>query len=203
MFAYCNNNPVNQIDSTGTLPKWINGALSFISGTTQVIAGFALGATVGWTGVGAIAAGFLVTNGFSTAFSGFSQVINDAFDSTLLPEENLLKTAVEGVGYLIAGDKGAKIGGAVYEVVNLAATVYSIAGGSSTALTKTANAFGKYPAVAKSTFSMLPASPFFDTYKVTQPLTPIISYIQLPKTWYRVANGIGAATDIIIGVFGE
>ena len=66
MFAYCFNNPANLNDYTGEWPKWLSGALNIAGGALQVAAGAALGATVGWTGLGAVAAGFLVVNGITT-----------------------------------------------------------------------------------------------------------------------------------------
>ena len=76
VFAYSLNNPVNMDDPSGNWPKWASGALTIISGTTQVIAGAALGAAVSWTGIGAVLAGALILNGAATITSGVSQVYN-------------------------------------------------------------------------------------------------------------------------------
>ncbi|MBP3451348.1 MAG: hypothetical protein J6J73_00990, partial [Agathobacter sp.] len=70
LFAYCFNNPINMSDPTGNWPKWVTGALNMVSGVAQMVAGAALGATVGWTGIGAVAAGFLIANGAGTATKG-------------------------------------------------------------------------------------------------------------------------------------
>ena len=69
LFAYCLNNPIMMIDSTGNWPKWVDGVLTVLSGAGQVIAGAALGAAASWTGVGAVAGALLIANGLGTILS--------------------------------------------------------------------------------------------------------------------------------------
>ena len=45
----------------------VTGILSIVGGALQTAAGATLGVTVGWTGIGAIAAGFLIANGLAIA----------------------------------------------------------------------------------------------------------------------------------------
>ena len=73
LFAYCMNNPVNQSDPDGQWPKWVSGALNIVGGALQIVTGVALGATVGWTGVGAAVACFLVANGAAQTVQGIDK----------------------------------------------------------------------------------------------------------------------------------
>lgn len=55
------------------------------------------------------------------------------------------------------------------------------------------------------TASMVP-SLFMDTYRIERAMTATKEYILLPKTGFRITNGIGSLTDItltVIGVFGR
>ncbi len=124
-FAYCFNNPVNMSDETGNWPKWVTGTLNIIGGVAQFAAGAALGATVGWTGVGAVAAGLLLVNGTATATQGVAQIVNHVTKSNTLPEVNIARTAVEESGRVIGGDTGAKVAGTVYDATVFAASVYA------------------------------------------------------------------------------
>ena len=190
------NNPVNMSDPSGHWPKWLTGTLTVISGVSQVIAGAALGATVGWTGVGAVAACFLVANGITTTISGGTQIINDVA-KTSFHEENLIRTTSKGVGKLIGGNTGQNIAATVYDVADTAASLYSIFGGGITSLTKTANALGKTAKITQQTFSTGSYSKFFNSYTIDAGGIAI-KCIQLPKTWLRIVNGIGAGTDSAI-----
>ena len=204
-FAYCNNNPVNLIDPDGNIPKWITGALNIISGATQVITGYALGVTVGWTGIGLVAAGFLMANGAATVRSGVAQVSNDLLGTSYY-EGNYVQDTMVSIGQCIAGDKGANIANKVYKYADAAATAYSIIGGTVAGLTKTAAALGKSATITKSTFSMLPRSPFSDVYKVTEAMNHISVYVRLPKPWFHIANIAGGVTDAaktIYNILGE
>ena len=125
VFAYCNNSPVNMSDSTGHLPKWLRGALNIVSGAFQFAAGAALGATVGWTGVGAVAAALLVANGVATTMQGIGQVVNSVANKEVLREDNFIRTGVEDVGRLVAGDTGAAVAGVVYDTAITAASMYA------------------------------------------------------------------------------
>ena len=199
-FAYCNNNPVNWIDPDGNIPKWINGALTIISGATQVIAGYALGVTVGWTGAGLVAAGFLIANGAATIKSGIAQTSNDLL-GTNWDEGNFVQDTMVAVGESIAGDAGAQIANSFYKAADFLATGYSIIGGTATGLAKTVSALGKSATITKSTFSMLPRSSFYDMYRVSESMNPIIAYVPLPKLWFRITNIAGAATDTVRTIF--
>ena len=47
---------------------------------------------------------------------------------------------------------------------------------------------------------------FMDTYRIERAMTATKEYILLPKTGFRITNGIGSLTDItltVIGVFGR
>ena len=125
LFAYCFNNPVNMDDPTGQWPKWLTGALNVVSGVAQMAAGAALGAFTSWTGVGAVAAGFLIVNGAATATQGIGQIVNDVTKTNVLREDNIVRTAVKDVGHAIGGDTGAKIAGGAYDVAIIAASVYT------------------------------------------------------------------------------
>lgn len=193
LFSYCMNNPVMMSDPSGHWPKWLTGALTVISGLSQVIAGAALGATLGWTGLGAVAAGFLVINGIATAASGTAQIINDVA-GTSIHEENLLRTTSKKIGELIGGNTGQKIAATVYDTADTVASLYSIVGGGTAALSKTASALGKTAKITQQTFSMAKYSKFFNSYTVDAGGIAI-KCIQLPKTWFKVVNGIGAGVD--------
>ena len=125
LFAYCFNNPVNMDDPTGNWPKWLSGALNVVGGALQVAAGAALGATVGWTGFGAVAAGFLIVNGTATAAQGVGQIVNHVTNSNVMREDNIVRTGVQEVGRAIGGDTGAKIAGGAYDVAVVAANLYA------------------------------------------------------------------------------
>ena len=124
LFAYCSNDPVNHVDSEGKWPKWLTGALNTIGGTLEVVAGFTLGATVGWTGIGAAAASALVVDGSATASQGIFQVINDVTDTHYLREDNVARSGVQAIGQMVAGDNGAEVAGVVYDVSIFAAAMY-------------------------------------------------------------------------------
>ena len=125
LFAYCFNNPINMIDEQGEWPKWLTGALNVIGGALQVVAGATLGATLGWTGVGAVAAGFLAANGAATVAQGACQVINDVTDTNTFREDNILRTSAVDLGQAIGGDIGASIAGGTYDIAVFAATAYT------------------------------------------------------------------------------
>ena len=204
VFSYCLNNPVNMLDEDGNLPKWLSGALTVVSGITQVIAGAALVAASHYTGIGLVVGGALILNGAATVLAGSATIINDLTGSNF-SEENIIRTAVRKVGAAIGGETGENIAATMYDVANTAATVYSVVGGGGTALSKTASALGNQVKITKSTFSMVP-SMFMDTYRIERAMTATKEYILLPKTWFRITNGIGSLTDItltVIGVFGR
>ena len=125
LFAYCFNNPVNMDDPTGNWPKWLSGALNVVGGALQVAAGATLGATVGWTGFGAVAAGFLIINGTATAVQGVGQIVNHVTNSNVMREDNIVRTGVQAVGRAIGGDTGAEIAGGAYDVAVVAASLYA------------------------------------------------------------------------------
>ena len=68
-------------------------------------------------------------------------------------------------------------------------------------LEKTARALGKHAEVSKvGTYIFSKPSLFFNEYTVSGPYT-ITRTVFLPKPWFRVANGIGAATDTTISIY--
>ena len=125
MFAYCFNNPVNLVDPTGHWPKWLSGALNIVGGALQITTGAILGTTVGWTGIGAVAAGFLIVNGTSTAIQGVGQIVNHVTDSNIMREDNIVRTGVQEIGRAIGGNTGAKIASSAYDIAVVAASLYA------------------------------------------------------------------------------
>ena len=125
LFAYCQNNPVNMSDSDGNWPKWLTGAANAVSGVLQMVAGAAVGTTLGWTGIGAVAAGFLMANGAATATQGIGQVVNSVSGSRVLREDNIIRTGVQAAGNAIGGQTGAMIAGVLYDGAVIAANIYS------------------------------------------------------------------------------
>ena len=125
LFAYCMNNPISLVDSTGYWPKWLTGTLNTVSGVLQMATGVALGATVGWTGVGVVAAGILMANGAATATQGIGQIVNHVANTEVLSEENLIRSSVQSVGEAIGGETGAAVAGYAYDGVVLAAGLYA------------------------------------------------------------------------------
>jgi len=90
-----------------------------------MIAGAALGATVGWTGVG----GALIVNGAATVYSGIAQSYNGLSNSNSLPEENPVRTRVREVSKAVGGNRGEEIGADVYDALDIATSFYSVVGG--------------------------------------------------------------------------
>ena len=125
MFAYCQNNPVNMLDEGGTLPKWLSGTLNIVSGVLQMTAGAAIGIAAGWTGVGAVAAGVLLVNGAATVTQGTGQVVNYVTQTNAMREDNVIRSGVQQIGYAAAGNTGAKVAGAAYDLGVWAAACYS------------------------------------------------------------------------------
>lgn len=72
-------------------------------------AGVALGATVGWTGIGAVVAGILIVNGAATATQGIGQIVNDVTKSNVMREDNIVRTGVKSIGEAIGGKKGKRL----------------------------------------------------------------------------------------------
>ena len=125
MFAYCGNNPVMGYDPTGEWSKWLSGVVNVVGGATQIAAGVALGATVGWTGFGAVVAGFLIVNGVATTVQGIGQIVNDVSQTEVLREDNVVRTGVQEVGRAIDGDAGAQLAGDAYDLAVVAANIYA------------------------------------------------------------------------------
>ena len=124
LYAYCSNNPVMGYDPNGNLPKWLTGVLNVVSGALQMVAGFALGVTVGWTGFGTVAAWVLIVNGAATVTQGVGQIVNDIADEEILREDNIIRTDIQSVGHDIAGDTGAEIAGYAYDGIVFASSMY-------------------------------------------------------------------------------
>ena len=125
LFAYCMNNPVNLSDESGNWPKWLSGAINTVSGTLQMVAGATLGATVGWTGIGAVAAGFLMVNGAATAAQGIGQIVNHVTNTNTFREDNIVRTGVQSVGAAVGGNKGAAVAGGLYDAAVMTANMYA------------------------------------------------------------------------------
>ncbi len=124
LFSYCFNNPVNLSDPAGNWPQWLTGAINVVSGALSMAAGVALGATVGWTGFGAVVAGFLFINGAATITQGVGQIVNDVTGTNYLREDNIIRTGVQDVGRAIGGDTGASIAGFAYDAAETGAAIY-------------------------------------------------------------------------------
>ena len=135
-FAYANGNPVSNIDpfglsaergnnSSNNWLKGLYGVLNIFGGILQAAAGAVLGATVGWTGVGAVAAAALVLNGAATTTQGIGQIFNTVTQTNTLREDNIIRTGVQEVGRAVAGDTGATVAGMAYDTAILAAALYS------------------------------------------------------------------------------
>ena len=125
MFAYCMNNPVNMDDAVGGWPKWLTGALNIAGGIAQMAAGAALGATLGWTGFGAVVAGFLVVNGAAQTSQGIGQVVNHVTKSNVLNEENIPRKYFKKAGRAVGGKTGEAIAGGLYDTATVAANMYA------------------------------------------------------------------------------
>ena len=125
LFAYCFNNPTNMDDPIGQWPKWLTGALNVVSGAAQMAAGAALGAFTSWTGIGAVAAGFLIVNGAATATQGIGQIVNGVSKSKVMREDNVVRTGTKKVGKAVGGKKGEKLAGVIYDSAAVAANLYA------------------------------------------------------------------------------
>ena len=125
LFVYCANNPVNAADHNGAWFEWVSGVLNIVGGALEAVAGAALGATLGWTGFGAVVAGFLIADGIATTAQGIGQTVNNIAGSQILPEENLLRSGFQSLGRAVGGDTGAEVAGAVYDVAAIGAGIYA------------------------------------------------------------------------------
>ena len=112
-------------DPTGQWSKWLTGALNVVSGALQMAVGATLGATVGWTGRGAVAAGFLIVNGAATATQGVGQIVNDVTKSNVMREDNIVRTGVKSIGKAIGGEPGEKVASGVYDTAAFVANLYA------------------------------------------------------------------------------
>jgi len=69
------------VTAAATSPAFQN-TLAVASGAMQIAAGFAIGATTGWTGVGAVAAGALILNGASSLTMGVTNLTTSSSFNT-------------------------------------------------------------------------------------------------------------------------
>ena len=113
------------LDLSGSLPKWLNGALNIVSGSLQIAAGVMLGSTASWTGIGAVAAGLLIVNGAATITQGVGQVVNHFTKSNTLREDNIVRSGVSSVGRIVGGDPGGTIAEALYDTAITVASIYA------------------------------------------------------------------------------
>ena len=193
LFAFCFNNPINMEDSMGQWPKWLSGALNIVSGVAQMVAGAALGVFTSWTGIGAVAAGFLIINGAAMASKGVGQIVNSVTKSNVMREDNIVRTGVKKVGQAIGGKTGAKVAGSVYDIAAVAANLHAGKVGLQQAglapirvninrvLNNPADEFvscGPAPGVIGNYCRSIPANGYGKIY-VTQ----------LPNGFYQIANG--------------
>ncbi len=111
--------------ATGGIPKWLSGTLNIVGGTLEMFAGAALGATLGWTGVGSFFAGLLVVDGAGRTTQGIAQTSNDITNSNTFYEGNIPKELVKDAGRTIAGDTGAMLAGVAYDASVIAAGWYA------------------------------------------------------------------------------
>lgn len=196
LFSYCGNNPVNYIDPDGHLPKWVSGLLDIASGITQIIAGISLATATAATGVGIAVGVALVANGLTTMYSGIAQVNNHLTGTESMHEENWIRTGAKALGRLVAGEKGQKVAEVVYDVADLAASIYSIGSGANAVIQSTSK-IAKTSRICQSACSMVGNSVFNNMYSVQRAMTPIKEYISLPKPWFRITNMIGAGVDTV------
>ena len=195
LFAYCHNNPVNMSDSDGNWPKWVSGLLDIASGVTQILAGVAMATAAAATGIGVAVGVGMILNGAATIISGGSQIYNYAKGTNSVHEENWIRTGVKALGKVIGGEKGQKTAEIMYDAADLVSTVYSIGGGIK-AINHTAAKLETISSISKSSFSMLRKSKFYNVYSAQSAMSPIKSYISLPKPWFRITNMVGAGIDV-------
>ena len=195
LFEYCFNNPVNMSDPGGNWPKWVSGLLDIASGVTQILAGVAMATAAAATGIGVAVGVGMILNGAATIISGGSQIYNYAKGTNSVHEENWIRTGVKALGKVIGGEKGQKTAEIMYDAADLVSTVYSIGGGIK-AINHTAAKLETISSISKSSFSMLRKSKFYNVYSAQSAMSPIKSYISLPKPWFRITNMVGAGIDV-------
>lgn len=187
MYAYCGNNPINFVDATGNLPKSIDGLLTAISGLTQMITGAALGATLGWTGFGGIAATFLLVNGAATVASGVAQIVNDTFGTNMC-EENLLGIAAQTADEIVWGNPSITPASDLYTIADSAATAYSIVAGIS-------------QITVKISAALSPPVP-----SISDKMATTFASITLSSEFFSISDVLGGSTDIFrtaISIFND
>ena len=198
LFAYCFNNPVMLTDETGSWPKWATGILNVVSGIGQAIGGALLIAAAPVSGgLSAVAGSVLLVNGAATVSQGTGQIVNDLTESNIMREDNIVKSGVQTVGEVIAGETGAQVAGAAYDVTVAAANVYAPA----TVATRGLQQAGVIPVntpISKvlnnpiDPFTQgMPAQGVVSNYCRSIPLNGYgkISVTQLPNGYYQLANG--------------
>ena len=126
LFAYCLNNPINMIDTTGQWPKWVSGAIDIVSGTAQIVCGIALGIATGWSGVGAVAGAVLIANGAGTFSQGVGKIVNSVAKKEVLREDNIVRTTVTHVGETIGGQPAAVVTETLYDAAVTTASLYAL-----------------------------------------------------------------------------
>ena len=79
LYAFCDNSPILYIDILGeSFWGYFVDAAKTISGAFTIAAGVALGASVGWTGIGAAGAAVLIAIGADQFASGTRNLVNRA-----------------------------------------------------------------------------------------------------------------------------
>ena len=197
LFAYCFNNPVNAIDLSGNMPKWLVGVFNIVSGGLQMAAGIILGAATSWSGVGAVAGGLLVANGAATITQGIGQIVNDVSQSNIMREDNMIRTGVQAVGQLIGGSTGGQVAGAVYDTAIVASNIYAGTYTSKVGLqqaglvSKKVNINFVLNNPADEYVTIGPANGVISQYCRTIPQNGYgkIHALQLPNGYYQLADG--------------
>jgi hypothetical protein len=84
LYAYGLNNPSRYVDTDGLdVKERVWGGVKLIGGVVEAAAGAALGAATSWTGVGAVAGGFVFVHGADVAATGLRQLISGQPESSL------------------------------------------------------------------------------------------------------------------------
>ena len=79
LYAFCGNNPILYYDINGeSFWGYFVDTAKTLSGAFTAVAGFTLGATVGWTGIGAVGAAGLIAIGADQFASGVRNLVNRA-----------------------------------------------------------------------------------------------------------------------------
>lgn len=160
-------------------------------------AGAALGATVGWTGVGSVAAGFLIANGAATTIQGVGQIVNDVTKSNVMREDNIIRTGVKSIGKVIGGETGEKVAGFAYDTATIVASSYTPVTAAKQAMQQAGVISVKVPLsniLNNPLDEFVTIGPAPGVVRGYQQSIPTIGYgkiyaTQLPNGFYQLADG--------------